>query len=119
MMTCRFRSVSGSRGTTQALFEQNIFDLRVLGSFLFGIYLERGMDVLLKSSAWCDFCHQLCTLGSAGQNRSMQTTCSSGFSRRCCATSACMKPSKMTHGNNGGTAAVILRSRNGTRSADS
>ena len=30
----------------QALFEQNIFDLRVLGSFLFGIYLERGMDVL-------------------------------------------------------------------------
>lgn len=30
----------------QALFEQNIFDLRVLGSFLFGIYLERGLEVL-------------------------------------------------------------------------
>ncbi len=30
----------------QALFEQNIFDLRVLGSFLFGVYLERGMEIL-------------------------------------------------------------------------
>ncbi len=30
----------------QSLFEGNTYDLRILGSFLFGVYLERGMEIV-------------------------------------------------------------------------
>jgi hypothetical protein len=30
----------------QALFEQNIYDFRILGAFLFGVYLEKGMEIV-------------------------------------------------------------------------
>jgi len=30
----------------QSLFEQNIYDFRLLGSFLFGVYLEKGMEIV-------------------------------------------------------------------------